>query len=44
MFGRHSDRLGPDTVPVEELNHANTILLRLERFWSGGMGFGTGGL
>ena len=44
MFDRHTARLGSDTVPVEDLNHANTILLRLERFWSGGMGFGAGPL
>ena len=42
MFDRQSERLGSDTVPVEELSHANTMLLRLERFWSGGMGFGAG--
>ena len=42
MFDRQSERLGSDTVPVEELSHANTFLLRLERFWSGGMGFGAG--
>ena len=44
MFDRHTARLGSYTVPVEDLNHANTILLRLERFWSGGMGFGAGPL
>lgn len=40
MFDRHADRIGPETVPVDDLKQANTILLRLERFWSGGMGFG----
>ncbi|MBL4720855.1 MAG: winged helix-turn-helix transcriptional regulator [Alphaproteobacteria bacterium] len=40
MFDRHAERIGDDTVPVEDLKKANTILLRLERFWSGGMGFG----
>ena len=44
MFDRHTARLGSYTVPVEDLNNANTILLRLERFWSGGMGFGAGPL
>ena len=40
MFDRHAERIGADTVPVEDLKQANTILLRFERFWSGGMGFG----
>ena len=40
MFNRHAATMGPDSVTEEDLQTANEILARLERFWGGPHGFG----
>ena len=34
MFKRHADRMGTDSVNSSELQQANLVLQRLERFWN----------
>jgi len=34
MFKRHADRMGNDSVSSSELQQANLVLQRLERFWN----------
>ena len=40
MFKRHAERMGTDSVDSSELQQANLVLQRLERFWNSPAAYG----